>query len=73
MNAPEIQVMGVYRLPVTEELLREQFAVLYGDPDPEAEKQCRDQLSSAVLIELVVRNRRDRAAVPCRASLARRR
>jgi hypothetical protein len=62
MNEPRIEVLGVYRLPVTEELFREQFDILYGYPmsEPEraqAERQCREQLSSVVLVEASVHNR----------------
>jgi len=61
-GAPRIEVVGVYRLDVPEDLFREQFDILYGDPMSdeervEAEKQCREQLSSVVLIELLVENR----------------
>jgi hypothetical protein len=62
MAAPRIEVVGVYRLDVPEDLFREQFDILYGDPMSdeervEAEKQCRERLSSVVLIELLVENR----------------
>lgn len=62
MGRPRIVVLGVYRLPVTEELFREQFAVLYGYPmakeeRDQAESRCREQLSSTVLVEAAVRNR----------------
>jgi hypothetical protein len=65
MKGPEIEVLGVYRLPVTEKLFREQFDILYGyrmskQQRAEAERQCREQLDSVVLIEARVRNRDNR-------------
>jgi hypothetical protein len=57
MRAPQIDILGVYRLPVTEELFREQYEILYGEPDLRAEQQCRQQLTSVVLIELLVKER----------------
>jgi len=62
MNKPRIEIIGIYRLPVTDKLFREQFEILYGypmtDKDREqAEKQCREQLSSVVMIEVNVINR----------------
>ena len=64
MNKPEVEVLGVYQLPVTDDLFREQFDILYGFPmsrrqRAEAERQCREQLASVVLIEVSVRNRDD--------------
>jgi hypothetical protein len=63
MVEPKIEVLGVYRLPVTDELFREQFAILYDFPMGEAERvaaerKCRKQLESVVLVELVVKSRR---------------
>ncbi len=63
MSAPQVDVLGVYRLPVTDELFREQYEILYGDPDPRAEQQCRQQLASVVLVELLVRDRGERFEV----------
>ena len=68
MAAPKIDVIGVYRLNVTDELFREQFDILYGFPMTKteraaAERQCRDQLESVVLIEVVVTNRDKRFRV----------
>jgi hypothetical protein len=60
-NKPSIEILGVYRIPVTEALFTEQFEILYGfDMDAEeraeAERACREQLESIVLVELVVNN-----------------
>src|SRR5262249_22977738 len=71
MATPEIKVLGVYRLDVTEDIFREQFSTLYhdvlqsrGGPDiPDratAESYIRAQLESVVLIELLVMNRDQR-------------
>jgi len=62
MAEPTIEVLGVYRLRVTEDMFREQFCTLYGrDPSPskpgEEERNCRECMESAVLIELLVKNR----------------
>jgi len=62
MDQPRIEIIGVYRLPITDELLREQFDALYGyamsDRErAQAERQCREQLESVVLIEALVQNR----------------
>jgi len=57
LSAPQIEILGVYRLPVTEDLFREQHSILYADSDPVAEKRCRDQLASTVLVEVLLRNR----------------
>lgn len=59
---PSIEVLGVYRLAVTEELVQDQTDELYGDDLPEDERaqgeaQVREQLASVVLVELLVRNR----------------
>jgi hypothetical protein len=64
MNGPQVKVLGVYRLPLTEELFRLQFSKLYGYPmskaeHAQAERWCREQLSSVVLVEAMVRNRDD--------------
>lgn len=60
-----VEVLGVYRLRVTDELIREQFEYRYPCPmsDSErrqAEQQVRDQLSSVILVEAIVRDRDDR-------------
>lgn len=65
MNEPKIEVLGVHRLAVTEELFREQFDTLYGYPmskeeRAQAERQCREQLASIVLVEAIVRDRDER-------------
>jgi hypothetical protein len=62
MPVPTIHVLGVYSLPVTEGLLQEQTDILYGADQlapkrREAERQCREQLESTVLIEVLIRNR----------------
>jgi hypothetical protein len=62
MSNPTVQVLGVYRLDVTEDLFREHFDILYGYPmsaDKLAKTQheCREFLQSVVLIEIVVSNR----------------
>lgn len=61
---PQVEVLGVYRLSVTEELLREQLRILHSHPmsrreRAQAEQACREQLSSSVLVEAMVRNRDD--------------
>ena len=61
-SQPMVEILGVYRLPVTEELLQEQVTILYGSLDSQkdraqAEEQCREQLSSTVLIEVIVHGR----------------
>ena len=65
MPGPRIEILGVYRLAVTEELFREQFDNLFGSPKwarkrAEAERLCREHFDSAVLIEALVSNRDDR-------------
>ena len=62
MAEPTIEVLGVYSIPVTKELLEEQTDILYGaDLDGterrEAVRQCREQLESTVLLEVLVRER----------------
>jgi hypothetical protein len=62
MADPKIEIVGVYRLRVTEELFREQFRILYDYPMAKADRQkvehdLRKQLASIVLIEAIVRNR----------------
>jgi hypothetical protein len=62
MKQVKVEVLGVYRLPVTDELFREQFDILYGremtaDEGRSAERDCREQLESVVLVEAVVSNR----------------
>lgn len=59
MSVPQIEVLGVYRIAVTDELVQQQADVLYGDdlpPDEQAEAlaRCREQLESVVLIEAQV-------------------
>jgi hypothetical protein len=62
MAQPTVDVLGVYSVPVTDELLQEQTNILYGadlsgDDLEDAERQCREQLESTVLIEVLVRDR----------------
>ena len=62
MTEPQIEILGVYRLPVTDNLLREQLEALYDDEMSEenriqAERNCYEQLKSTVLIETLVKNR----------------
>jgi hypothetical protein len=68
MPEPTIQVLGVFALPVTEELLQEQTDLLYGasltdESHQEAERKCLEQLLSTVLVEVLVRDRDDRFRV----------
>jgi hypothetical protein len=68
MAEPRIEVLGVYHLPVTEDLFHEQFDILYGFPmsnaqRAEAQSRCREQLESVVLIEVLLRNRDKRFRV----------
>ncbi len=65
---PTIKVMGVYALPLNEQTLKEQTDILYGanlkgTARREAERRCRKQLASTVLIEALVQNRDDRFSV----------
>jgi len=62
MATPTIDVLGVYSLPVTPQLLREQCDILYGEnlkgeERKQAERACLEQLASTVLIEVLVSNR----------------
>ena len=68
MPQPGIQVLGVYSLPVTDDLLREQTDILYGSDltdakRREAERECREQLESTVLVEVLVKDRDERFGV----------
>jgi hypothetical protein len=65
MGKPTIEVLGVHSLRVTDEMIREQFRILYGrDPSERSpgddERHCRAQLESVVLIEVLVRDRDSR-------------
>jgi len=63
MTQPRIDILGVYRLEITDELLRGQMDILYGSQPnrpAEAERQCREQLESVVLVEALVSNRDER-------------
>jgi hypothetical protein len=62
MAQPTIEVLGVYSVPVTEELVREQTDILHGEDiggteRRDAEREIREQLESTVLVEVFVRNR----------------
>lgn len=62
MTDPNIEVLGVYALPITKDLLRQQVDILYGEDltgseRNDVEKQCREQLANIVLVEALVRNR----------------
>jgi hypothetical protein len=62
MTEPTIKVLGVYRLNVTDELVREQQSILHGENDRVAscetlERQIREQLNSVVLLEALVLHR----------------
>ncbi len=68
MSEPRIEIVGIYELPVTEDLFSQQFEILYGGPmseeqRAEAEEQCREQLSSIVLVEALIENRDERFSV----------
>jgi hypothetical protein len=59
---PAIDVLGVYRLDVSDDLFKEQLSILYPEDLPDvdrvaAEGEIREQLESVVLIEANVRNR----------------
>ena len=61
MGEPTIDVVGVYRLKVTDDLFREQLSILYPADLPDvaraaAEREVREQLESIVLIESLVHN-----------------
>jgi hypothetical protein len=65
MARPTIEVLGVYSLSVSDELVREQTDALYGadlavDERRKAERRCREQLESTVLVEALVRGRDER-------------
>jgi hypothetical protein len=65
MAQPSIEVLGVYSILVTNELVREQTDILYGNDLAEskrrdAERQLREQLESTVLLEVFVRDRDER-------------
>jgi hypothetical protein len=64
MPQPTIEVLGVYALPVTQDLLQEQTNILYGadltgEARLRAELICSEQLESTVLVEAIVRDRDD--------------
>ena len=55
--ASQVQLIGVYTLPVNPEMIAEQAQIIYGD-DAAAEEleQAREQLESTVLVEVLVSN-----------------
>jgi hypothetical protein len=62
MPTPSIEIIGVYRLPLTDQLVEEQAEILFGAmlagrQREAALAQSREQLSSVVMIEALVRNR----------------
>jgi hypothetical protein len=65
MSKPAIDVVGVYSLPVTDDLVREQTDILHGSDlsgaaREDAERRCREQLESTVLVEALVEDRDER-------------
>src|SRR5215470_7365229 len=64
MAEPTIKVLGIYRLNVTDELVRRQHSILYPDSldvtRAISEPQIREQLGSVVLVEALVLNRDSR-------------
>ena len=56
MNAPQIELLGVYSLHVTDDLVREEAECRYDEPSPEEENEIRQELSSIALVEVMVRN-----------------
>jgi hypothetical protein len=62
---PTIKALGVYSLPFNEQMLKEQTDILWGTDlkgaaRRKAERRCREQLASTVLIETLVQDRDDR-------------
>lgn len=60
-----IEALGAYRLPVSEELVEEQYRILYGHVRSEDEKkramqECREQLQSVALIEVLITGANER-------------
>jgi hypothetical protein len=52
-----VQLIGVYTLPVNHEMIAEQAQILYGDDAAGEEfEQVREQLESTVLVEVLVSN-----------------
>ncbi len=54
MSTPRIEVLGAYRLRVTDPLVREEAECRYGEPRAEDEAEVRQELSAAVLVEVLV-------------------
>ena len=70
MAEPWIEVLGVYRVKATDELIRDKIEYSYGldtvaskESRMAAEEECREFLESIVLIEVLVHNRDKRFAV----------
>ena len=57
MNAPQIDLLGVYRLRVTDELVREEAECRSDVPSADELNEVRQELSSIVLVEVLVRHR----------------
>jgi hypothetical protein len=62
VGEPTIEVLGVYRPRITDEMFREQFRILYGREASKTnpgdnERACREYMDSVVLIEVAVKNR----------------
>ena len=52
---PKVELIGVYQLPVTDQLIAEQTELVYGTkPSSEAISHVRKQLASTVLVEVLV-------------------
>jgi hypothetical protein len=68
MPAPTIELLGIYRLNITDEILEDQIAALVGsgavgEVRADAEVQARYVLDNVVLIEVSVQNRDDRFTI----------
>jgi hypothetical protein len=65
MSTPKIEILGTYRLSVTEALIQRKLSLHYGteDGDVIARQAATDELNSIVLIELLVLNRDERFSV----------
>ncbi len=65
MPTARIEIVGVYKLPVTDELFEKDFQARWESSTPDfdrasAIRRCREELESVVLVELVVMNPDDR-------------
>jgi hypothetical protein len=68
MPQPHIEVLGVYRLAISQELLQEQLDILYGYEMSDRERrrakqECKEQLESVALIEVLIKDRDSRFQV----------